>query len=226
MARIISNVVNKKTMRDIQKKTLEELSGILINSFGPNGSNTCIKKENALTRYTKDGHTIVSAVHYNGIIEEAIKDDVESITRHIVKTVGDGTSSAILMSSIIFNKIIELEEENPNLKPAEITYAIKCAVDTICKSIKDSATNLTIKDVFDIAMISTNGNIDIANTLVSIYNEFGSTVFIDVSPSTTEDTIIKSYNGMTLNSGYCDSCYVTNPKHNTSELDHPMVYFF
>ena len=31
---------------------------------------------------------------------------------------------------------------------------------------------------------------------------------------------------MTLNTGYCDSCYVTNQKDNTAEVDKPEVYFF
>ena len=103
MSKIMNNVVKKETMRKIQSNTLAELSSILQNSFGPNGSNACIKKENALSRYTKDGHTIIGSLHYNGIIEQSIKDDIESITRHIVKTVGDGTTSAVVLSSIIFD---------------------------------------------------------------------------------------------------------------------------
>ena len=226
MAKIMNNVVNKATMRDIQKRTLKQLSDVLVNSFGPNGSTTCIKKENALTRYTKDGHTIIGAIHYNGIIEQSIKDDVESITRHIVKTVGDGTTSAVLLSSIIFDRITEYEKRNPDVSSRSITSAITNVVSRITEKIKNSATELSLADVFNIAMISTNGDENIANILTSIYEEFGNSVFIDVSPSITEQTIIKSYNGMTLNSGYCDSCYVTNPKNNTSEVDHPMVYFF
>ena len=108
--KIINNVVSKDTLREIQSRTLKELSEILKKSFGPNGSNACIKKENALSRYTKDGHTIIGALHYDGIIEQSIKDDIESITRHIVKTVGDGTTSAVVLSSLIFDQIADLED--------------------------------------------------------------------------------------------------------------------
>lgn len=232
---IMNNVVDKATMRKIQNKTLEELASILKLSFGPNGSNACIKKEGALSRYTKDGHSIIGALHYNGIIEQSIKDDVESITRHIVKTVGDGTTSAVILSSIIFNHISKIENEGeykPNFgvstvyNPAYIVRELENVVNEIKVRINDSATELTLEDVYDIAMISTNGNNAIANMLRKIYEEFGNSVFIDVTPSIGEETIIKSYNGMTLNTGYCDSCYVTNTKNNTSEVDHPQVYFF
>lgn len=222
--KIENNVVKKSKMREIQSKTLKELSEILEHSFGPNGSNACIKKENALNRYTKDGHTIIGAIHYNGIIEQSIKDDVESITRHIVKTVGDGTTSAVILSSLIFDNIIELE--NSGYQAKDILNAIEAVTEDVKNRLKAKAKPLTIDDVYDIAMISTNGNTFISETLKEIYEEFGTGVFIDVTPSIGEETIIKSYDGMTLNTGYCDSCYVTNTKNNTAEIDSPQVYFF
>ena len=221
---ISNNVVTKDTIRKIQSKTLRELSSILVNSFGPNGSNACIKKENALSRYTKDGHTIIGALHYNGIIEQSIKDDIESITRHIVKTVGDGTTSAVILSSLILEAVINLEKEGYN--PSKITRTFEEVVKEISDKIKESATDLTLKDVYDIAMISTNGNEFVSKTLQDIYNEFGNSVFIDVTPSTGEEFVIKSYNGMTLNSGFANSCYITNTKNNSAEVPNPEVYFF
>lgn len=221
---IINNVVNKKSVRGIQRNTLMELSSILANSFGPNGSNACIKKENALSRYTKDGHTIISALHYNGIIEQSIKDDVESITRHIVKTVGDGTTSAVILSALILEAVINLEDDGYN--PSHIARTFESVVKEISNKIKASATDLALNDVYDIAMISTNGNEFVSKTLADIYAEFGNSVFIDVTPSTGEEFIIKSYNGMTLNSGFANSCYITDTKKNSAEVPNPEVYFF
>lgn len=223
MTKTMNNVVNGKTLREIQSKTLKELSDILKNSFGPNGSNACIKKENAFSRYSKDGHTIIGALHYNSIIEQSIKDDIESITRHIVKTVGDGTTSAVILSSLIFEKIRAFEKEyRPSLIVREIDKVVTDIKDRILKT----AAPLSLNDVFNIAMISTNGNEYISKVLKDIYEEFGNGVFIDVSPSLGEELVIKSYNGMTLNTGYCDSCYVTDAKNNTAEVSNPEVYFF
>lgn len=220
---VINNVVNKYSLRKVQIKVLEELSGILKKSFGPNGSNTCIKKENALPIYTKDGHTIVSNIQYNGIIEQSIKDDIESITRYIVKTVGDGTTSAVILSNEIFYNILNFVD---NYKPIEVINTLNKISSEIKDNILKSAHEFTDSDAYDIAMISTNGNKFISDMLKNIYEEFGQSVFIDVSPSISNDTVIKSYNGMTLNAGYSDSCYVTNAKNNTSEIDNPEVYFF
>ena len=227
---IVNNVVSAKTMKEIQSRTLNEIADYLAPSFGPLGSNTCIKKENALSRYTKDGHTIIGAIHYSGIIEQSIKDDIESITRHIVKTVGDGTTSAVLLSADIFegikSMITEMENDGCPICGADVMRAMGHAVEQIKNEIRQYSEELTPDLVYDIAMISTDGNTFISNALRDIYKEFGNGVFIDVTPGLSEDTVIKSYNGMTLNTGYCDSCYVTNRKNNTSEVDNPEVYFF
>lgn len=223
--KVANNVVYKPILRKVQSNTLKELSGILYTSFGPNGSNACIKRENALSRYTKDGHSIIGAISYNGMIEQSIKEDIESITRHIVKTVGDGTTSAVILSSSIFDGIAELET-NKEYEPAQIIKSLNKVVSIIKDEIMSNAKEFTSDDAYDIAMISSNGNEFISKTIKDIYDEYGNGVFIDVSPSMNENTYIKSYNGMTLNTGYSDSCFVTNTKNNTCEVDHPEVYFF
>lgn len=223
--KIINNVVRGSTLRTVQSNVLGELSEILVHSFGPNGSNACLKKENAFARYTKDGHSILGSIQYNGIIEQSIKDDIESITRHIVKTVGDGTTSAVLLSNLIFNQIKEIEASG-KYRPVEIVKALEKVVENIKARIKMSATELTLQDVYDIAMISTNGNEFVAQTLYKIYEQFGNSAYIDVSPAMGTEMVIKSYDGMTLNSGYNNPCYITNPKTNTCEVPNPELYFF
>ena len=102
----LSNVVGKDTMRAVQTSVLQDLSDILINSFGPKGSNTCIKEMNALNMYTKDGFTILKHLNFSGIIEQSIKDDIESITKNVATTVGDGTTSAVLLANYIFDGLL------------------------------------------------------------------------------------------------------------------------
>ena len=220
-----SNIIPKDKLRIVQIETLDDVSSILERSFGPNGSNTCIQKNNALNRYTKDGHTILGAITYTGCIEDSIKEDLESITRHIVKTVGDGTTSAIMLSASILKGINRLEEEK-NIPPADLIRKLEEVVAMVKAKILESSNDLTVEDVYDIAMISTNGDTEVASVLTDIYKEFGNGVFIDVNSSTGTDFVIKSYNGMTLDAGFSDSCYISDQKRNVSVVDNPEVYIF
>lgn len=230
MSKIINNVVPKAEMNKIQLKVLQELSDVLTNSFGPLGSNTCIKRENAMNEYTKDGHTILSNIQYNGVMEQSIKDDIESITRHIVKTVGDGTTSAIIMSEIIFrsilNKMKEDHEAGHSIAPFRYIRILQSVVDEICEAIKKQGKEATPDDIYDIAMISTNGNQYVSDLLRRLYTDYGMNVFIDVAASNGTEFVIKAYDGMTFDTGYYDTNYVTDPKKNIAEVPNPEVYLF
>ena len=137
---IFSNVVKKDELRQVQLETLETIKEALTCSFGPMGSNTAIKKDNMLNKYSKDGHTILSNLMFKGTIEQSVKDDLEDLTRHIVKTVGDGTTSAIILSAIIFKGLHELKTD---ASPYEIIRTFKDCVEEIVEEIRSNAKEAT-----------------------------------------------------------------------------------
>ena len=222
----LSNIVTAKTLHRIQSAILEDLAQILANSFGPHGSNTCIKKLNAFNQYTKDGHTILESVQYNGIIEQSIKDDISTITLNIAKTVGDGTTSAVLMSNSIFKSILKAMEEHPELNAADIVRAMEKCGKKMDEVIRASAREADLQDIYDIAYTSSNGDPWVAQLLYSIYDTNGMDTFVDVAATTASDTSVKMYDGMTIDSGFMDSCFVTDSEKNVATVDNPEVYFF
>lgn len=221
---IISNVIKQDALRKVQIETLEELSKVLKMSFGPNGSNTCIKKDNVLPQYTKDGHTILKNIRYNGVIEDSIKEDIESITRHVVATVGDGTTSSVILAELIMKALIH--EKYSQYLPSEVLYTFDKEVNRVKDKIQKNGRECTIEDIYDICMISTNGNEFVSQSIADIYKESGLGVFIDVSAALSNETVLKTYDGMTINTGFSDSIYVTNQEDNTAEVDNPNIYIF
>lgn len=220
---IISNIVKKERMREVQSETLGILKEALVNSFGPMGSNTIISKENMLTKYTKDGHSILKDIVFQNVIERSVKSDLEDITRHIVKNIGDGTTSAVILSSIIFEKLKELEADS---SPYQIIRDFKNAVNLIKEEILNHSQEFTPEKAYRISLISTNGNEEVARNIKHIYEKFGSSVFVDVSISNTTDSYIKEYDGMTLNTGYSDNAYINDEKKGVCSLRKPSIYMF
>lgn len=220
-----TNIVKGKELRKVQQDTLHVLKESLANTFGPNGSTTMIKKsptEFALT--TKDGHTVLSNIRFQGMIEQTVVQELTELTTYIVKTIGDGTTSAVILSSIIFDKLVE-----SNLKghPSAIIKAFKEAVADIIDEIsKRDNKEVSLDDIYNIALTSTNNNKMIADYLYDIYKEFGNDVFIDVGISNDENTKIKYYNGTTLRAGYLDPVMITNQAKGTAELPDPKIYIF
>ena len=107
---VITNVVKKEQLRKVQLETLKFLSDSVKNSYGPIGSNTEIFRPDSLNKYTKDGHSILESIQFKGEIERSVQRDITDITRHVVKTVGDGTTSASMLAYDIFSSLIDIEK--------------------------------------------------------------------------------------------------------------------
>ena len=222
---IASNIVPKEKLREINRDTLKVLRNALIPSFGPMGSNTKIYKDNMLTKYTKDGHTILSNIQFLNAIEQSVKDDLTDLTRNIVKEVGDGTTSAVILSSLIFESLMEIEEKT-KLTPYQIISEFKQCVGYIKNAIRANAREATVEDMYNICMIATNGNEEVSKIIRNIYEQYGMDVFIDVSASTTSESFIKSYDGMSLEAGYSDTAYINDTKKGVASVANPRIYAF
>lgn len=214
-----NNIIKKDTLRQIQKETLNTLKECLVNSFGPMGSNTIISQTG---QYTKDGHSILDAIMLVGPIECQVKDNIRDITRDTVKKVGDGTTSAVILANAMFNKLNEMEVEKT---PYDIIRDIKRAVEILGEEIESRKQEFTIEDVKRITMIATNGNKQITDMLYEIYKEYGIDVYIDVTISMTEETMVKIYDGMTLDTGYSDPIFA-NAEQNKCRVPNATVYQF
>lgn len=224
MTKIYSNIVKKRTLRGVQRQVLETLAESLANSFGPSGSTTCYRKEKDIARYTKDGKTIIENINFNGPIEDSMKDDITAITRRIVTTVGDGTTSAVLLSNFIFQSLC-VANEFLGIDEHKLTADLKATISKICELIEQRKRIATVDDIYNIAYISTNGNEFIANIIKEIYEKGGFGVFIDVGTSNSENTITKTYDGFTINEGLCSESFMNTNEH-TSDLRSPKIYIF
>lgn len=228
---IISNVINDKYLQEVYTDTLQDLRNILVKSYGPYGSNTLIQKgENAFPEYTKDGHTILSNVHYNNIIEKTICSNILSITEYIVRNVGDGTTSAVLLSNYILKGLIKLQETlkkyNKIYAPIVIDRTFNAIVDKMIEKIKENGREFTIEDAKKIAMISTNGDTEIADKIAALYEELGKEVYISLNIAHTVDDVVSIYDGLVLESGLIEECYINDPEKKNCTIQNPHIYAF
>ena len=232
----VSNIISGEKLKQVQEYVLHDLKDAIVHSMGPAGSNSLILRgeddQSIVAEYSKDGNKIIKSIKYQYPIEMAVKSEIENTTRHIEKTVGDGTSSVVVMSSYIFDGLWKANEESDlPVSSAETIRMLKGAVAEISDEVRSHARECTLDDVYDIALISSNNNTELAEKLRSIYEEYGMDVFIDVSASTDGDTYVKSYNGITIDVGYSDPCMINNLERNSArirstELSPVRVYHF
>lgn len=227
--KIYSNIVPENIVRKKQLDTLNIISNAIEKSFGPMGSHTALAKAvgNSLElEYTKDGHTIVSNMVFKDTIETSVQQLISDLTRHIVKEVGDGTTSAVILSRNIFDELYHSNSISLGASPTSIIESFNTIVSSLKDIIEKKSRECTIDDIYNIALISTNNNEDMANIIKNIYAKYGMDVFIDVGTSITSDNIVKEYDGMTLDTGIADMCFVNDHKNNVCSIKNPKIYAF
>ncbi len=192
-----SNRIKKSALRRVQLSVLEECAEVVGKTAGPFGSHTMIMKEDQLTSYTKDGISVLKNFHYFNELEEKIRCELEEVSRHVVRTCGDGTTTAVQLSYLIYKGLLDHESDwtKAGYSPYQITNAFKTVVDNIKEAIRESARKLTTDDIMDICLTSTNGNEEISKDLTDIYKKFGNDVFIQVGTSNTTSSVLKTYDG-------------------------------
>lgn len=227
----VSNIVPKNVLREVQLETIERIANALANSYGPSGSTTLIRKGDdvkgsGVTAYTKDGHSILGAIKFNKPIEMSILDDLKDITRNTVKTVGDGTTSAVILSYEIFRALNEIISDHANFTEKAVVAELQKVVKDITTIIENSKQKPTIDKIYQIALTSTDGNEEVASSIREIYEQFGLGVYIDVGISNTTNHMVKTYEGLTIDGGYFNPCFINRTKDAVSELQNPNIYIF
>ena len=227
----VSNIVPKDVLREVQLETIERIANALANSYGPSGSTTLIRKGDdvkgsGVTAYTKDGHSILGSIKFNKPIEMSILDDLKDITRNTVKTVGDGTTSAVILSYEIFRALNEIISDHANFTEKAVVAELQKVVKDITTIIENSKQKPTIDKIYQIALTSTDGNEEVANSIREIYEQFGLGVYIDVGISNTTNHMVKTYEGLTIDGGYFNPCFINRAKDAVSELQNPNIYIF
>lgn len=238
MSDIFTNIVPQDKLQEQSLKTLDIIAESLATSFGPYGSSTQIKKKESLPQFTKDGFTILKSILFNGVLEISIKEVLEDLTKHVVKEVGDGTTSAILLSNLVYKRYATTNEPNlytsgdgvydfKRIPPVEVERNIRRLIKETTDIILSNATEVKTKeDIRKIALISTNNDEDMSNLIADIFEKSGNEVYIDVKRSTIDQDYIKILDGMTLTTGYADKAFINNKEAGTCDINSPRIYFF
>lgn len=224
-----NNVVTEEKLRAVQKHILAETKEFLSKTFGPMGSNTKIitgeEIKSVQAIYSKDGAKVLSYIMNSNPLEASIVEELIEITRRVDKEVGDGTTSTVILSSLIFDGLINIQNKY-NIPPYKLMRMFDKEVNNIKKLILEKKKDATLDDVYDISMISTNGNEEIANNIKSIYSEYGMDMDLSVGISNSSDNLIKVYDGFTITEGMENSVFINNIENNTCEIHNARIYHF
>lgn len=225
---IISNVVRGDAYNKVIDETMVLLRNTLSSSLGPFGKNSFLEEAVYNHPMTKDGYSILKdLVIVDDQAAKMIVDKVKTVSRHLVTTVGDGTTSAVLIAATLYKSLAPFIKQHniPSSRLLELLKGIRLLLEK--EIVRPGAKYIkkvkTPKDTYKVAMVSTNYNKEISEMIKSIYTSGGMNVSIDFTLSKSAQSYYDMRDGYNYSRGYIDP-FIYNPnKLKSITLKNPLV---
>lgn len=191
-------------------------------TLGPKGRNVTIEQSLGAPRITKDGVTVAKAIDQKVKTHKLGIQLVTSVANKTAETVGDGTTTATVLTQAIAKEGNKAVEAGAN--PMDLKRGIDIAVNTVIESIKQVSKKIVTNDeIIQVATISANGDKEVGTKIAEAISKVGNEGIITVEEAKTFELELDITHGMSFDKGYLSPYFVTNPEKMIAELDNPLI---
>lgn len=181
-------------------KAVDTLADPIKNTISPKGRNVIYEDENGVYNSSNDGATLAKLTEVEDPIENAIIGIIKGASLKTNSEVGDGTSTSILLSSILIKEGFKIIENGTN--PMILKKKLELFRDIIIKEIKKQAIKVTNDDeLLEIATVSANSDKEIAKDVVKAVKSAGLDGMIFLENNNVNKVEVIEDQGFFINSG-------------------------
>lgn len=203
---------------EFHEKTLSfliKLCTVLGRSYGPAGSSTLIEGSGEPI-ITKDGYTILENLRFDDAQEKSLHELIKRVSYNLVKTVGDGSTSAVISSSYMYENLAPLRNVTFRKHLLDILDRLVFYVEEVLNNeLAQKVNPQNRKDILSIiASISNNNDDRIGDTIAGIFSKLNlnyiSDIRIETDPKDSTETISHVIrNGFSYDKGPVHNLYFT-----------------
>lgn len=209
---IATNVVEENNTKNKMRATSNLIAKALIATLGPYGSSTIIQDREGKHFATKDGYDLMNRMEFDDAVARTILDLFRTTASNQVFTVGDGSTSAIVVANSLFQALTDKEQLDlfKKISPKDIVDILNDLSEMVESELKKMAVEVSpdMHELDIIAAVANNNDMEVGKLIGDIYREIGEFGFIsmDVLEKQPKDTYeIKS--GVEWNRGYIDPVF-------------------
>jgi chaperonin GroEL len=218
---MIKKIYKYEDIKDKIIHAVDTITDPVRQTLSPKGGNVIYEDDKGDQRYTNDGYTIISSISVADAVENAIIEILKGGSRKTNIEAGDGTSSTLLMSSILIKEGLRLIENGHNQMDIR---------DNLIKFAEDMKSELSkrvikVKDDSDIkfiARISAGNDEQIASNVAKIIKVVGQDGQVMIDRGFGTETEIIEDTGFFIRSGVFAE-ELANKQLQTSLLDVPVL---
>lgn len=223
---IRSNVLNREITNQLILDTFKDISSMLANSLGPYGSTTIIEDQIANHTISKDGYTILNKFKYDNEVSQTVLEIIRKISRSLVREVGDGSTSSIIIASKMYaeiDRILNIIKVSPKI----IIKVLKVLEKILEREIRKRAISINEENfnkIEDIATISNNNDKELGKLIADLYKEIGADGFITLENSKLSEDYYEIKKGYEIPRGYIDTLFINSKNKVDFEGENPLIF--
>jgi len=204
------------------KKGVQKLAAAVKITLGPVGRNVVLKKSWGSPRITKDGVTVSKEIELPDPFENMGAKMVNEVASKTGDTVGDGTTTAVVLAEAIFTE--GLRNITAGANPLLIKRGIDAAVEVAVAEIAKLSTKVKDKHAIEkIATVSANGDAEIGKLLATAMEEVGREGVVTIEEGKGMETEKEVVEGMQFDKGYISPYFITDPTDMECVLEEPYI---
>ena len=203
---------------------LNHVADAVKSTLGPAGTTVVISDKDKAPIITKDGVSVAKTISPK---DEKVKlgaDLAISIAQKQMQAVGDGTTTATVISQALTNAGIRQLELDKCINRTSFRKGIEMAKDYVISELDKLSTKVDgHDDLTHIATVSVNGDEKLGKIVAEAYEKVGKSGVVLVEETKERDIRLEFKEGMTFDRGWVSQYFVNNHAEQTVEYDNPAI---
>ena len=216
-----NNILFGAEARQALMRGVNKLANVAKVTLGPCGRNVVLDRHFGAPLITNDGVTIAKEIYLKDPFENMGAQLVRSVSGRTNDVVGDGTTTAIVLTQAMISEGLRCVEAGAN--PVFVREGMQQACTVAKETIRSLARETRGRD--DIAQIASisSGSEEIGDIVADAMGKLPKGSIISLDESDTLDTWCEIVEGMQFDRGYMTAHFVTNEKRMEAVLEHPYI---
>lgn len=224
---MISNktVIFGDAARDKMLEGVNVLANAVRVTLGPKGRHVVINRLSGTPHITKDGVSVAREIALSAKHSGMGASIMGEVALRALEGTGDGTTTATVIAQSMINSVVKAVATGAN--PLDVKRGIDGVVNEAIVLLDERSTPIKdIHSLYNVAMISTNGDEGLSNEITDVMWKLGPEAIVEINKKVhTEDssTLVKGYS---FNRGWFNNYYVNKPEEQTYEANGVHILIF
>lgn len=195
-------IIKSPELSKVVRSTMKTLSDLVGVTLGPGGNTVLIERVGMPPLTTKDGVTVAESAAFQDATQHTIAEAAKEVCQRTNRQAGDGTTTAIVLANAILEEGQKFLENNTLCSPQQIGRELKSMVETLSEFLEKKAIVCNnSKSIYDVAMISSNSDEDVAKAVVEAIDLVGEDGTIITDEGSQRNTVVEMKEGFLVEKG-------------------------